>query len=134
MGFFSKTPKPDPKITIEGIEIVFHRDHEWWEFRYRDTDFSSFTLALTLPSKTELDTILDTLESLQPELRSRLKQGLSECGEAKLDDGESYSVDVQDYATERTFTVSWSDGASWGDMGIDFTIKDHAIIDEAWGD
>jgi hypothetical protein len=47
---------------------------------------------------------------------------------------ESYSINVQDFATDKTFTVSWSDGASWEDLGVDFTIKDHAITDESWGD
>ena len=134
MGLFSKTPKPNPKITVEGVEIAFHRDHEWWEFTYRGTEFSSFESSLTLPTKAELDSILDALESLKPEMRTRLKKGLSEWGDLKLDDGESYSVNVQDFAAERTFTVSWSDGASWGDLGADFTIKDRAIIDESWGD
>src|SRR6185295_17299423 len=122
MGLFSKTPKPNPKLTVEGIEIEFHRDHEWWGFTYHGTEFSSFEPVLILPAKAEIDSILRTLESLKPEMRTRLKKGLSEWGESKLDDGETYSVDVKDFARERTFSVSWSDGASWGDMGVDFTI------------
>ena len=134
MGLFSKTPKSNPKIIVEGIEIEFHRDLEWWGFTYRRTEFSSFELSLTLPTKAELDAILKTVESLKPEMRSRLQKGLREWADSKLDDGESYTVDVKDFATGRTFEVSWSGGASWGDLGVDFTIKDHAIIDEAWGD
>lgn len=134
MGFFSKTARPDPKITVEGIEIAFHRDHQWWEFTHRGTEFRSFELSLTFPTKAEIEAILDTVESLKPEMRSRLVKGFAECGDSKPDDGESYSVDVKDFVREKTFTVSWSDGASWGDLGVDFTIKDHAIIDEAWGD
>ncbi|MCI0745496.1 MAG: hypothetical protein L0Y58_08835, partial [Verrucomicrobia subdivision 3 bacterium] len=133
MGLFSKTPKPNPKITVEGIGIAFDREHGWWEFTYRGAKFCSFDPALTLPTKAELDSILDTLESLKPEMRTRLQKGLSGWGASKLDDGESCCVDVQDFATERTFTVSWSGGESWGDLGVDFTIKDHAIIDESWG-
>ena len=30
--------------------------------------------------------------------------------------------------------VSWSDGSTRGDMGIDFTIQNHAIAVESWGD
>src|ERR1043166_3068578 len=134
MGLFSKTPRPNPKITVEGIEIAFHRDNEWWEFAYRGTEFCSFEPTLTLPSKTDLDSILDTLESLKPEMKTRLQKGLKEWGDSKLDEGESYLVNLQDFAKDKTFTVSWSGGASWGDMGIDFAIKDHAIIDESWGD
>jgi len=60
---------------------------------------------------------------------------MSEWGDdSKLDDGESFSINVQDFATDKSLTVSWSDGASWGDLGVDFTIKDHAIVDESWGD
>ena len=134
MGLFSKSPKPNPKITIEGVEIAFHREYEGWAFTYRGTEFTSFELTLTLPTKGELDSILDTLESLKPEMRTRLQKGLSEWGDSKLDDGESYSVNVQDFATDKSFEISWSDGASWGDLGVDFTIKNNAIIDESWGD
>ncbi|MGV3755074.1 MAG: hypothetical protein ACO1QS_06805 [Verrucomicrobiota bacterium] len=134
MGLFSKTPKPNPKITFEGIEFTFHRDHEWWSFTYRGTDFNSFEPVLILPTKAQLDSILSTLESLMPELRTRLKKGLSEWSDSKLDDGETCSLDVQEFAKDGTFSVSWSDGASWGDMGVEYTIKDHAIIDESWGD
>jgi len=135
MGIFSKTPKPNPKITVEGIEFAFHQDYGGWQFSYRGTDFTSFEPTLTLPTKLELDSILDTLESLKPDMRTRLQKGLSEWGDdSKLDDGESCSINVQDFATDKSFTVSWSDGASWGDLGVDFTIKDHAIVDESWGD
>ena len=134
MGIFSKTPKPNPKITVEGVEITFHQEYGGWAFTYRGAEFSSFESALTLPTKVELDAILGTLESLKPEMRTRLQKGLSEWADSKLDDGESYSVNIQDFATDKTFTVSWSDGASWGDLGVDFTIKDHAISDESWGD
>jgi len=134
MGLFSKTPKPDPKITVEGIEILFHREHEWWEFKYRGVDFISYDIALAMPTKAELDTILADLDSLKPEMRSRLKKGLVGWSDSKLDDGESFMVDVKDFVASKTFSVSWSGGASWGDMGADFTIKNHEIIDEAWGD
>jgi hypothetical protein len=134
MGLFSKTPKPDPKISFEGIEFTFHRGDEWWEFTYRGTEFLSFEPVLVLPTKAQLDSILSTLDSLMPELRTRLKNGLSEWGESKLDDGEKYFVDVQEFAKDGTFSVSWSDGASWGDMGVEYTIQGHEIVDESWGD
>lgn len=62
MGIFSKTPKPNPKITLEGIEFTFHQEYGGWEFRHRGTDFTSFEPTLTLPSRAELDSILDTIE------------------------------------------------------------------------
>jgi hypothetical protein len=134
MGLFSKTPKPNPKLTVEGIEIEYHSDHEWWGFTYRGIEFCSFEPSLILPAKAELDALVATLESLQPEMRSRLGKGLSEWGEAKLDDGESCLVHLQDFVADKVVTVSWSDGKSWGDLGVDFTVKGQAIIDEVWGD
>jgi hypothetical protein len=98
-------------------------------------EFTSFGPTLMLPTKAELDSIFGALESLRLEIRTRLQKGLSEWGDgSKLDDGESCTVNVQDYATDKSFMVTWSDGISWGDLGVDFTIKDYAIIDESWGD
>lgn len=135
MGIFSKTPKPNPKIAFEGIEFRFHRDHEWWEFTYRGQEFCSFVSALSMPTKAELDSIVSTVESLMPEMRKRLAKGLAEWGDdSKLDDGETYSISVEGFAADRSFSVSWSGGVSWGDLGVDFTINDHAITDESWGD
>jgi len=135
MGIFSKTPKPNPTITVEGIEFTFHPEYGGWQFTYRGTEFTSFEPTLTLPTKPELDSILHTLESLKPDMRTRLQKGLSEWGDClKLDDGESCSVNAQDFAAHKSFTISWSDGASWGDLAVDFTIKDNAIVDESWGD
>ena len=130
MRLFSKAPKSNPKIIVEGIEIVFCRQtgHDIWEFKYRGAGFFSPKPVFAFPTKAELDAIIDALDSLKPEMRSRLKKSL------KLDDGESYMVDVQEFAIERSFEVSWSGGASWGDVGVDFTIKNGAILYENWGD
>ena len=116
MGLFSKTPKSNPKIFTQGIEVEFHQDDEWWSFTYRGTNYSSSGRSLTLPSLVEQDSMLNALESLKPELKSRLEKGLCEWSDARPDDGETYSVDVKEFATEKTFTVSWSGGASWGDI------------------
>jgi|GEM_PF-6311541 hypothetical protein len=135
MGIFSKTPKPNPKINFEGIEFTFHRDHEWWDFTYRGIEFCSFTPTLSLPTKAELDSIVSTVESLRPEMRERIAKRLVEWGDGcKLDDEETCSISLEEFAAERSFTVSWSGGAMWGDLGVDFTIKDQAILDESWGD
>ncbi|WP_254509634.1 hypothetical protein [Anatilimnocola floriformis] len=134
MWLFSQTPKLNPKITFEGIEFTFHREDEWWEFTYRGTAFSSFEPVLIMPMKTQLDSILSTLETLMPELRTKLRSGLSEWSDATLDSGETYSIDVKDFANDGAFSVSWSNCASWGDIGVEYTIKDHAIIDESWSD
>jgi hypothetical protein len=105
MGIFSKTPKPNPKIAFEGIEFTFHRDHEWWEFTYRGAEFCSFVPTLSLPTKAELDSIVSTVESLKPEMRKRLAKGLAEWGDdSKLDDGETYSISVEEFTADRSFS------------------------------
>jgi hypothetical protein len=88
-----------------------------------------------LPTKAELDSIVTTVASLEPEIRKRLAKGLAEWGDdCKLDDGENCSISLEELATDMTLIVSWANGASWGDLGVDFTIKDHAITDEGWFD
>ncbi len=135
MGLFSKKPKPDPKIKFEGVEFTFHRTYEWWEFTYRGTEFSSHDLLFELQTKAELDSILSTLETLMPEFKMRVEKGLKEWSETSLGDGVSYSVDLTNPSKDGSYSVSWSGGEeSWGDMAVDFTIKDHKIIDESWGD
>ena len=128
MGLFSSKPKPAPKLTVEGIEITYNGKSDFWEFKYRETEFCVFESIAVLPTKTELDAILETVEALKPEMKSRLKQWVT------VNDGESYFVEVKDFSKEKTFEVTWSEGASWGDIGVDFTIKDRAILHETCGD
>ena len=134
MGLFTKRQKPNPGIAAQGLEIEYDSDHECWKFQYRGMDFVCFGTFLRLPTKEQLDALLETAESLKPEMRARLEKELKGYGNLKLDDGESCLVNVEEFAATGVFIVSWSDGASWGDMAADFTIKDGAIIDEAWGD
>lgn len=137
MGLFSRTPKANPKITAQGIEIEFCRSLEVWRFSYRGIDFLSCETSLVLPSIAELDTLLATVEALMPEMKSRLRKGLAEWLDTKPDQGESFLVDIGNYATEGSIRVAWSnetESGGWGDMGADFKIKDRAIIDESWGD
>ena len=114
MKFFSKTPKPNPKISTQGIDVEFHRDYEGWEFSYRGTDFLTFALLLILPTRAELDVILMDIESLKPEMKGRLEKGLKEWSDAKLNDGETYSVNLETFATKGTFMVSYSGGDGLG--------------------
>jgi hypothetical protein len=71
---------------------------------------------------------------LMPEMQERLKNGLEKWGSAKPDGKETYLVDIKDFAKEGTFSVCWSGGEVWGDMGVDFVIKDNKIFKEFWGD
>lgn len=133
MGLFSKTPKPNPAITIEGIEITFDLHHELWKFTYEATDFVAYGHDFTLPFRADLDSILKTIDTLKPEMLARLQKGLADW-DAKLNDGESYLINIHDFTADKSFTVSWSGGKSWGDLGVDFTIQNQTIIDEVWGD
>lgn len=134
MGLFKKSKRVNPKITTDGIEAEFVLDHEWWRFRYRDHDFMAFTDHLHLPSTDQLDGMIADVAALKPEMLSRLAKGWREWENVKMNDGESFHIDIERFSTDRTFEVCWADGASWGDMGIEFTIKEHLIVDEAWGD
>jgi hypothetical protein len=134
MGLFSKSPKSNPKIIWDEIACEFHRDHDWWEFDYRGANFRSFESTLILPTKAELDAIVSTIATLMPAMQERMKNGLKEWGDAKTDGNEQFSVDVKNFSKEGTFSVSWSGGEVWGDLGVDFTIKNNIIVDESWGD
>jgi hypothetical protein len=134
MGLFTRKPKPTPKITIEGIEVSYDTDQNWWEFTYREQEFISFSPQLNMPSLEELNAILSSVATLTPEMLERLEKGWKEWEKVKMDDGESFSINIEDFSREGSFDASWSGGASWGDMGIDFTIKNQKIVDETWGD
>ncbi len=134
MGLCSRKPKANPKITVDGIEIAYHSDHEWWEFDYRGLKFCAYETSLILPAKHELDWVVESVESLKPELRKRLVKGLAEWSDAKVDDGESCSVNLGDFTAGNSFSIGWSDGVSWGDLGVEFAIKNGQIVDESWGD
>ena len=134
MGLFSRAQKPDPQIIVEGIAIVFRSAHGYWEFTYKCTTFCGYQTPFNLPSRTDLDSILGVVESLKTEMKSRLANGLNQCGNMDVNDGETYTLEVSDFTVQKTFQISWSGGASWGDVGVDFSVKEGRIIDEAWGD
>lgn len=134
MGIFSEHPEADPKIVVEGIEVVFDRGQEAWHFTYRGTAFFHFESTLLFPTRPGLDLILETIESLAPEMRSRIETGVRELTGKELPGAGSYIVDLEGFSKDRIFCVSWSDDSAWGDLGVDFEIKDRVIIDECWGD
>ena len=135
MGLFSKTPKPNGRIIIQGLKIDFKVESGWWEFKHRDVDFVSFDPTLTLPSIEELDGILKDLQLLKSEFESRISNGLSQWGDGcSINDGETCLINIEDYSKDKSVVVSWSGGESWGDLAVDFTISNHMITDESWGD
>ncbi len=135
MGLFSKKSKVNPKISTQGIDILFDLDFEIWEFSYRGIDFVSFEKDLALPTIAQLDEIRSTIESLQPEINSRIENGLEEwCEGAKINSGERCLINISDFVSDREFTACYSEGANWGDVGVDLTIIDQEIIDDSWSD
>src|SRR5215213_10249368 len=107
MGLFSK-PKPNPKIIVEGVEVEFDTKHEIWSFVHGGAEFVAHGDTLNLPTKAELEAILATVVALKSEIRSRLQKGLADWPNVKIDDGESYLIDVTDFALLRSFMLSWS--------------------------
>jgi hypothetical protein len=134
MGIFSKKTKPHPAIETQGLRIEYDTRNECWQFSYAGTDFVAYGTAFVAPPQERLLSILADIEKLRPEMLRRLAEGLKDSPEVKTNDGETYLVNLTDLHSQGSFEVSWSGGESWGDMGIDFTISNHEITDESWGD
>lgn len=134
MGLFSSKPKAKPTITASGLQIEYDTGNECWQFRHQSTEFIAFGPSFVLPSDERLSAILGDIRALLPEMEARIEKEFSETPEVKTKDGETYMVDLSGGDAPDVYVVSWSGGASWGDLAVDFTIKNHGIINEAWGD
>src|SRR5690349_41041 len=128
MGLFSKKSKANPAVEIDGIKIEYDLANEYWQFSRKGADFVAYSATFIIPSEALLSSILADIENLQPEMIQRLSK------EVKANDGETFLINLTDLHAQDSFEVSWSSGKSWGDMGVDFTIRNHAITDESWGD
>ena len=104
-------------------------------FVYREKEFYCFDAELTLPSQPQINSLLAGLAALDNDMKPRIKNGLKQWtgGAAKFDDGEKYIIDVTGFA-QGSIVAKWSGGKSWGDMGVDFSIKNGSIVEEDWGD
>jgi hypothetical protein len=134
MGLFSKKPKLNPVIDTQGLRIEYSIDHAWWEFTHQGVNFISYGANFSCPSREQLRSILSDVEKLKPEMIMRLADGWKDWKGIKMNDGETICVNLTDFQSQGSFEVSWAGGSTWGDMGIDFIVKDHALTDEAWGD
>lgn len=134
MGLFSKKPKAKPTINVDGIAVSLDPKFNMWEFTYSDHKFFTYASDLHMPARDELDGILADIAELKPEMLQRLEKGWSEWDDVKVNDGESYSINLDTFGSERSFGVSWTDGATWGDMEIIFWVRNHQIADESWDD
>jgi hypothetical protein len=134
MGFFSRKPQPNPTIELGGIPITYNVEHEWWSFTHESVDLISYGPQFKMPSQEHLEQILEDLTRLTPEMKSRLVKGWKEWGDVKVDDGETFTIDLTELDKQGTYEITWSGGSLWGDMGIDFVIQNGKIEDEVWGD
>jgi hypothetical protein len=134
MGLFSKKPRTNATVEIEGLRAEYDLANECWQFSHKGADFVAYGTALVVPSEERLSSIIADIDKLRPEMIRRLAEGWKDSKDVKTNDGETFRVNITDLASQGSFDVSWSGAESWGDMGIDFTIKDHAITDESWGD
>jgi hypothetical protein len=134
MGLFSKKITEKPTVESQGLHIEYDPDTEIWQFSDKGTAFVAFGRACAVPSLSQIADIHADVDRLTLEMARKLEKGVKECQGVKMNDGETFLVNITDLRSKGSFEVSWSGGQSWGDMGIDFTIKDHKIIDESWGD
>lgn len=134
MGLFSSKPKAKPTITVNGLRVEYDTSNECWQFRYQDTEFIAFEPNFVMPSEQRLSAILTEIKALLPEMEARIKKEFSETPEVKMKDGETCMVDLSGAGSPDEYVVTWSGGASWGDLAVDFTIKNHGISTEQWGD
>ena len=134
MNPFKRKKKPTPSITVDGLDVQYLTNAELWQFEFQGVPFMSAGASLQLPSRQQLEAILAEVESLKPEMIKRITKGFAECPEIKMDDGEGFLIELEQFHIDGSYIVTWSDGKTWGDMGVDFTIKNACILDEAWGD
>ena len=134
MGLFSKKAKVNPVVETQGLQIQYDAENEIWQFSYKGADFIVYGTTLVVPSLERLAGIQTDIDRLRPEMSRRLAEGWKDSKDVKTNDGESYLVNLTDLHSSGTFEVSWSGGESWGDVGVDFTISNHEITDESWGD
>ena len=134
MGLFSKKTKAKPVVETQGLRIEYDPEHELWQFSHKGTDYVAYGPTFVVPPVERLASIQADIDRLRPEMIRRLAEGWKDAKDVKTNDGESYLVNLTDFHSSGTFEVSWSGGESWGDMGVDFTINNHEITDESWGD
>ncbi len=130
MGLFTKKAKANPVVETQGLRIQYDPTSEIWQFSHNGTDFVGYGTTFVVPSPERLASIQADIDRLRPEMTRRLADSKN----VKSNDGETYLVNLTDLQSSGTFELSWSGGESWGDMGVDFTINNHDITDESWGD
>lgn len=135
MGLFSRKPKPHPVITVDDHRIEYDVSHECWEFVHGEFDFRCHGAEFQLPPVERLNAILADVEYLMPEMRRRVTAYWERIPEVGSDTTlTNLSVDLSELASKGSFIVLCHGPDEWGDMVVEFTIKDGTIIEEEWSD
>jgi hypothetical protein len=134
MGIFSKKTKSNPVVETQGLRIEYDPASECWEFSHEGIAFIAYGTTSVVPSQEHFSSILTDMNKLRPEMARRLAEGWKDSEDVKANDGETCLVDITELHSQGDFVASWSGGESWGDMEVDFTITNHEIADESWGD
>jgi hypothetical protein len=134
MGLFSKKAKVNPTVETQGLRIEFDSENEIWQFSDEGINFVVYGPVCAVPTRDQLQEIQADINRLRPEMAQKVEHGLKDCGGVKMNDGETLLVNITEFQSQSAFDVCWSGGKSWGDLGVDFTIKKHEITAESWGD
>lgn len=134
MKWFGKGEAIFPEVVHGLIVAAYSPREECWTFKYQDIEYLSWGHRLNLPDESELEAIHNDVLILMPEMKERISLGWQGQEEAVVDDGEEYFVNITEFRLQDEFGVCWSGGASWGDMGVEFTLHNRRIVGEEWGD
>lgn len=133
MKWFGKSAVPNPEVVYGLVVATYSLQYSCWTFEYEGVKYVAYGHRLYLIDHSKLEIIHNDVIALMPEMRERLRVGWQEY-DVTINDGEKYFIDVSGFRSSGEFGICWTDGANWGDMSIEFTIKNHEIIDESWGD
>jgi hypothetical protein len=134
MGLFSKRGTAKPTVVTQGLRIEYDRDIDLWRFNDNGVAFVACGSACTVPSLSQIADIRADIAALRPEMLRRLEKSCKEWPGVKTNDGETLLVNITNLQSQSSFDVVWCGGASWGNIAIDFTIKNHEITAESWSD
>jgi len=134
MNLFGKKSNSEPQVIFGVIAATYSRKEELWTFEYEGVEHISYGHILRLFNSSTLELMRGDVLMLMPEMKQRLEIGWKEWGEVKINDGGKFFINVTDFQEKQEYQICWAEGASWGDMVIEFTIKDHPIIYEDWND
>ncbi len=121
-------------LETQGLLIEYDMASEIWQFSHNGADFVAWGTTFVVPAQERLCSIQGEIEKLLPEMGRRLAKGWKDSNATGINVEASYIINLTDLHSHGTYDVQWSGDESWGDVVVDFTINDHDIADESWGD